>query len=404
MIALLHPSEGKLRRIVDEPLLVADRVKVHVRSCRRCSARLRSFSAEVTEVRRLLPANPAVAVDVKASLARVQRRLSTAKPSPRRSIGERLPQRLTHPGRAGGIVAAIAVLGITTGTVTAVAGVQWTQIFAPTKVAPLAVTRSELLALPHLSEFGRLAGVEDLKLLPEPSLAAAESAAGVTLTMPSKLPSGVTGTPEYLEVPRYSSTFTFSAARAEAAALAAGVALPPLPAGFDGAQLRESVGPGIVVVYGIGEQSLPLSISDLLGGHHASHRDCSSGSACASPSPRSISDAKLPTLALLAVRAPVLESTGVSVSQLENYLLSLPFLPASLVTAIHQLGNPIDTLPIPILTNLGQSQPAKVHGQKAVLFAAGSPLVAAVVWEQTGVVRAIGGLVDSGTVLSLARG
>jgi hypothetical protein len=38
------------------------------------------------------------------------------------------------------------------------------------------------------------------------------------------------------------------------------------------------------------------------------------------------------------------------------------------------------------------------------LFAAGSPLVAAVVWEQTGVVRAIGGLVDSGTVLSLARG
>jgi hypothetical protein len=109
-------------------------------------------------------------------------------------------------------------------------------------------------------------------------------------------------------------------------------------------------------------------------------------------------------LALLAVRAPVLESTGVSVSQLENYLLSLPFLPASLVTAIHQLGNPIDTLPIPILTNLGQSQPAKVDGQKAVLFAAGSPLVAAVVWEQTGVVRAIGGLVDSDTVLSLARG
>ena len=404
MTTLFHPSEGMLRRIVDEPLLVADRVKVHAKSCRRCSARLASFSAEVSSTRRLLPMNPAVAVDVKVGWARVQRRLSTAQPGRRRSVGERLPQRLAHPGRAGGVVATIAVLAITTGTVTAVAGVQWTQIFAPTKVAPLAVTRSELLALPHLSEFGRLAGVEDLKLIPEPSLAAAESAAGVTLSMPSTLPSGVTGTPEYLEVPRYSSTFTFSAARAEAAALAARVALPPLPAGFDGAQLRESVGPGIAVVYGIGRQSLPLSLSDLFGGHHASRRMCTSGSVCASPSARSISDAKLPTLALLAVRAPVLDSTGVSVSQLENYLLSLPFLPASLVTAIHQLGNPIDTLPIPILTNLGQAQPATVHGQKAVLFAAGSPLVAAVVWEQNGVVRAIGGLVDSGTVLSLAGG
>jgi hypothetical protein len=109
-------------------------------------------------------------------------------------------------------------------------------------------------------------------------------------------------------------------------------------------------------------------------------------------------------LALMAVRPPILDSTGVTVSQLENYLLSLSFLPPTLVTAIHQLGNPITSLPIPVLTDLGQSQPTTVNGEKAVLFAADSPLLSAVIWEQQGTVRAVGGLLDSSTVLGLARG
>lgn len=405
MIKLLHPAEGQLRRIVDEPLLVADRIKAHVQSCPRCSARLLSFSAEVAGTRRLLPNEPRLELDSKTALAAVQSRLRMAGPAPRETFRQRLPRRLTHPGRPAGVVAAIAVLAVATGMGTAVAGVQWTQIFSPSKVVPLAVTRSELLALPHLSEFGQLTASDGLKLTPEPSLAAAEAAAGVTLSMPSTLPQGVTGSPDYLLVPRWSSTFTFSAARAQAAALAAGVVLPPLPAGFDGTQLRESVGPGVVAVYGIGSSSLPLTISDLFGTHHGSRRTtCSppgSGS-CASPS--SSSSSSIPTLALMAVRPPILDSTGVTVSQLENYLLSLSFLPPTLVTAIHQLGNPITSLPIPVLTDLGQSQPTTVNGEKAVLFAADSPLLSAVIWEQQGTVRAVGGLLDSSTVLGLARG
>ena len=42
--------------------------------------------------------------------------------------------------------------------------------------------------------------------------------------------------------------------------------------------------------------------------------------------------------------------------------------------------------------------------QQAVLFAADSPLLSAVIWEQQGTVRAVGGLLDSSTVLGLARG
>lgn len=406
MIKFLHPADGQLRRIVDEPLLVPDRDKAHVSSCARCSARLLRFSDEAAAAGRLLPDEPALhGLDAQTALAAVQRRLRSGRPAPRRRLSDRIPHRLIHPGRPGGVVAAIAALAIATGAVTAVAGVQWTQIFAPSKVAALPVTRSELLALPHLSDFGHLSGAGVLKLTPEFSLAAADAAAGVTLSLPSKLPAGVTGTPEYLLVPRWSSTFTFSAARTQAAALSAGVALPALPAGFDGAQLRESVGPGVIVVYGVGSGALPTSISDLFAiGHSQRRAVCAAGSTCPKSLPTSSSSSDPPSLVLMAMRSPVLDSTGVSVSQLENYLLSLPFLPASLASAIHQLGNPIDTLPIPILSDLGQSQPALVNGRKAVLFAAASPLLSAVVWEDQGMVRAVGGLLDSGTVLSLARG
>lgn len=405
MITLLHPAEGQLRRIVDEPLLVADRIKAHVESCPRCSARLLAFSAEVAEARRLLPIESLPELDSGAALATVRRRLGAPAQRARRPLVDRLPRRLVHPSRPAGVVAVIAVLAIATGTGTALAGVQWTQIFSPTKVAPLPVTRSELLALPHLSDFGQLSARDTVKLTPEPSLAAAAAAAGVSLAVPSTLPQGVTGSPDYFLVPRWSSTFTFSAARAQAAALAAGAVLPPLPAGFDGTQLRESVGPGVVVVYGLDSGSQPLSLSDLFGTHHGSRRTaCVAGTSCGSRSPSPGQSASLPTLALLAVRSPQLDSTGVTVAQLESYLLSLPFLPSSLVTAIHQLGNPVTSLPIPVLTDLGQSQPATVHGNRAVLFAADSPLLSAVVWEEDGTVHAVGGLLDSGTVLGLARG
>ncbi|HVB53831.1 MAG TPA: hypothetical protein VNF24_06520 [Candidatus Acidoferrales bacterium] len=372
MIKLFHPTEGTLRRIVDEPLLVPDRTRDHVRSCPRCSVRLLSSAAAAEAIRRLLPTGPEPVLDSRSAWAAVQRRRRTAGPAPRPTLRERLPRWLTNPGRPTAAVAVIAALAVATGTGTAVAGVHWTQIFSPAAVAPVPVTRAELLALPHISEFGQLTRSEGLKLTPEPTLAAAVAASGVTLALPGSLPQGVTGSPSYFLVPRWSATFTFSSARAQAAGLAAGVVLPPLPAGFDGTQLRESVGPGVLAVYGTGSGAQLL--------------------------------ANLPTLALMAVQPPILDSTGATVAQLENYLLSLPFLPPSLAAAIHQLGNPITTLPIPVLPGLGQPQATTVHREKAVLFGAGSQLLAAVVWEQQGTVRAVGGLLDPATVLALARG
>jgi hypothetical protein len=401
MIRLLHPAEGELRRIADEPLLVADRVKSHAHSCLRCSARVETFKAEVAEARRLLPAAPELELDTSAAFAAVQSRVSTSRPLVHAALQERLLRRLTHPGRVAGGAGVIALLAAGTGVATALAGVQWTQIFAPTAVESVPLTRSELLALPHLSEFGQLTHAPDLELRPESNLAAAEAAAGVTLSLPATLPQGVTGSPSYYLMEDWSVTFTFSAARAQAAAAAAGVSLPPLPAGFDGTELRESVGPGVLVVYGAAGGSQPISLSDLFGTHSGS-RSVTCASGC--PTRRPETTSALPTLALMAVQPPVLDSTGVTTAQLEKYLLSLSFLPPTLATAIHQLGNPLTTLPIPDLPGLGQSQATTVNGDQAVLFASDSPILAAVVWEHQGTVRAVGGLLDSGSVLKLARG
>ncbi|HEY6538815.1 MAG TPA: hypothetical protein VI138_07250 [Candidatus Dormibacteraeota bacterium] len=400
MITLLHPADGLIRRMVDEPWLVPDQVRRHVLGCPRCSSRWLLVTADGAAVERLLPPQAELELDPRSAWAATQRRLRTADPARRPASWARLPRRLVHPGRPAAAVGALALLLVGAGMGTAVAGVKWTQIFAPTKVAALPVTRAELLALPHLREFGRLTGTPELKLTPEPTLAAAEAAAGVTLSAPSPVPAGVTGAPHYYLVPRWSSTFTFSSARARAAALAAGVTLPALPAGFDGSRLRESVGPGVVITYGSSGESL----GDLFGVRRQRSSACASGSSCKGGAPTKVSGSSVPTLALLAVKPPVLASTGVTVAELESYLLSLPFLPPSLATAIRHLGDPVTSLPIPVLSDLGQSQPTTVDGARGVLFAAASPLASAVVWEAGGVVRAVGGLVDADTSLALARG
>lgn len=373
MSRFMHPSEGRLRELVDEPLLVPDRIKDHVLHCARCTRRLQTVAAEAAAAARRWERAPTVVVNSAAALAAVQARLQQTARSPRIAGNRRmLPRRLAEPGRPAAIGVTLALLLAAAGTGTAIAGVQWTTILAPTSVASVPVTPAELLALPHLSEFGTVTHSESRKLQAEPSLAQAEADAGVNLRLPAVLPKGVAGSPSVYLLRSWSATFTFSAARAQAAASSLGAVLPALPPGVDGTKLRESVGPGVLVVWGESKGSRPFG--------------------------------SLPTLAIAAVRPPILASTGATVPQLEHYLLELPWIPASLATAIRQLGNPVTTLPIPVLPALGQSETTTINGNRAVLFAGNSPLLSAVVWEDHGTVRAVGGLQEASAVLALARG
>src|SRR5829696_1855509 len=107
------------------------------------------------------------------------------------------------------------------------------------------------------------------------------------------LRAGVTGEPTYTVGDQLVADFTFSAARAEQAAAAAGESLPPVPDGLDGSRFRLVAGPGTAATW-----------SEARG---------------------------VPALVVARVAAPTASSTsGVSFEAARDYLLSVPGLPDDL--------------------------------------------------------------------------
>src|SRR5688500_11435946 len=143
-----HPTEGTLRRLLDEPAGVADSDRLHVADCRQCLDLLATFQRDASLVGAALAVEAPAHLDEAAAWAR----LSTTRPT--RSAA---PDR---PGRARALlhrpaVAGLAVAVVLTGAGTAAAN-DWLQIFRTEQVAPVRITAADLVALPDLSAYGEL--------------------------------------------------------------------------------------------------------------------------------------------------------------------------------------------------------------------------------------------------------
>src|SRR5918997_212411 len=195
-----HPSEGVLRRLVDEPAGVPDADRAHVAGCPACLRALDTARTEARLVRAPLTTPPAVA--------------------------------------------ALSAVLLMTGAGVAAAN-DWLPIFQTERVDPVEVTSTELVQLPDLSAYG------DLEVTQEPGTeqvadaAAAQERTGLAVPEVAKLPEGVTGDPAYQAAGTVGATFYFLAETSAQAAAAEGGALPPLPAGLDGSSLRLEAGPGV---------------------------------------------------------------------------------------------------------------------------------------------------------------
>ena len=66
----MHPSDGTLRRTLDEPDAVDAANRKHVAACARCAARVQRMSADAGWVQAMLPAHDP-AVDVPGARARL---------------------------------------------------------------------------------------------------------------------------------------------------------------------------------------------------------------------------------------------------------------------------------------------------------------------------------------------
>jgi hypothetical protein len=368
----MHPSDGTLRRTIDEPIAVDVAKREHVATCARCAERVRRISADAGAVQAMLH-SPSVAIDVgaaRARLARTEAASVSGAPGPRTAKGHPRTRRANRLIAGVGIAAVASLLLVVSG------GAQdFLSWFQPSQVAAVPVTAADVRSLAGLASYGSVTGGSSISYEPEPDAAAAGAAAGLDAPVISDLPGGITAAPHYAVVSGGIVSFTFSKALAQEAAARAGGQLPSMPSGLDGSTLSVMIAPAVVVSYGVDPSSV-------------------------------LSGASLPSgqaFIVVKSRTPTVSSTGVTVQQLENYLLSVPGIPAGVASEIRALGDPTQTIPVPIPVDVASGSPVSINGASGLLIGDATGLGSAVIWQHSGVVYAIAGTLTSNEVLGIAR-
>jgi hypothetical protein len=267
--------------------------------------------------------------------------------------------------RAGLVIGAVGIVVAGTAAATTL-----TTIFAPTHVAPVSVSQSDLRAIgafvglgdSHVlggfpapsgsstARFGTIRWSSSGTAQPASSLAQATAEAGFPVSLPARLPAGVGAVQRLLVQPRVSATVTFNSTAS----------------GVGRSSVTIDAGPAVMVQYG----------------------------AAGGPG--------LPTLAVVTMPRPTALSTGATMGQIEAFLLSQPGIPPQLAEEVRLLGGLGTTLPVPVPPG-ASVRSVRVAGSPGVLVADQSNAAAGVVWEDSsGMLRVVAGLLDSQDVLNVA--
>jgi hypothetical protein len=371
-----HASDGLLRRLEDEPFAVPDAAFEHARGCDRCRGRRARIAAEAGVAARLL-ARPQPVADVDAGWRDLRHRLTPSRTGagPARPARPARPVVRTpgRPGRVAGIPARTAVAG---GAAAAVlmgtaAAATVRNVFAPTHVAPVTVTPSDVRALAGflrlgddgpLSGFPTPSGTGSLSFgtlrwtssgaaRRVPSVGAAQDLAGVPVPLPLRLPRGVGQPADVVVQPEVTATVTFDDRAGDLA----------------GASVEVHAGPAAFVSY---------------------------GSSSAGPG--------IPTLGVLTMRRPTASTTGATIDRVSAFLLTQPEVPPGLAEQLRLLGDLSTVMPVPAPAGM-TSRSVPIGGHPGVVIAEPSGVAAGAVWEDDRhVVHAVGGLVDEESVLDVA--
>ncbi len=352
-----HPTEGVLRRLVDEPAGVADHDRAHVAGCATCLAGLESARADARTAAVVLGTG-APAVDVEAGWAR----LTAAAPARAASVPAR--RRSWAPALRRPAVAALGAVVVLSGAGVAAAN-DWLPVFRTEQVQPVLLAEDELVALPDLSAFGDVEVTGEGEPAEVPDAATAEERTGLAVPGVGDLPTGVDGDPEHLVVDRLEAVFTFSAEQAAATAAAEGEELPAPPPGLDGSRIRLQAGPAVAAVW--------------------------------------TQDSGLPVFAVGRAVAPTADSDGVPFEVVRDYLLSLPGMPDRVADQLRDFSADARTLPLPVPAEMVTASTAEVDGVEATVLESRDGAMAGVVWVRDGVITGVAGAVSTDEVLAVAR-
>lgn len=358
-----HPTEGVLRRLLDEPAAVADSDRRHVAGCSQCLASLATAREDAVLVDAALELESGTDVDVAAAWRRLSESALATRPGGA-ATARRAPRSraLLHRPVAAALAVAVVLIGASVA-----AANEWLAIFQTEQIAPLSLRTGDLVALPDLGAYGDVDVTDEADVHVATDAAAAAAETGLDVPEVTTLPRGVSGDPVYQVGSEVSATFTFSGARAAQAAADAGETLPPPPPGLDGSSVRLVAGPGLAAVW-------------------------------AQPA------TGIPSLFVGRAVAPKAFSTGVRFETVRDYLLSLPGLPEDVAAQLRTFTADGSTLPLPVPADEITTSSARVNGAQATVLAARDGTMSAVVWVDDGVVSAVAGPLDADEVLSVAEG
>jgi hypothetical protein len=251
-------------------------------------------------------------------------------------------------------------------------------VFQPTQVRAVSVTPADVKAvraLPPLEAFGtirgtRVPGVDELA-----SASEAAQEAGYALRLPADVPASVGKDVHYQVTQRARTSFTFSQAKAAAWAREHKVALRPLPSGLNGATYTATVLPITLVTYG----TLPKKRAT----HRGPRRDT--------------------FLAIVQAPLPTVTSSGASLQTLTDWFAAQPGIPPRLLAQIKALGDPAQTLPIPVRFNEQTASKIDVDGAQGLAIGDETGIGTAILWTKDGKLYAIAGTLPQSTILALAN-
>ena len=362
-----HIPDGVLRRLDDEPLAVPDGVTDHMAGCGRCTARHAEIADDTERAARLF-SDPRLVPDIDIAWARLQRELESADGVDGHRHPVRVRRRVARFPRVS-IRTALAIGAVGIAVVGTAAAATLTTVFAPTHVAPVSLSQSDVRAIAALTglsddqTFGGSSTPNGSRTLrfgtikwssgtarPVSSPAQAAAEVGFPFTLPGHLPAGIGAVRQFMVQPRVKATVTF---KSTAASLA-------------GSSVTLDAGPGVVAEYA------------------------------------GATGADVPILGIATMRRPMARSTGATIRQIEAFLLSQPGVPPQLSEEIRLLGDLRTTLPVPVPPG-ASVRSVQVAGWPGVLLADSSNAASAVVWEDgKRLLHAVVGLLDSQDVLNVA--
>ena len=250
-------------------------------------------------------------------------------------------------------------------------------IFQPTRVRPVSVTPADaraLQALPPLEAFGTLHGTRSPGVEDAASAQDASEQAGYALRLPSGVPAGLAKDVHYEVTGRARATFTFERAKAATWARENGVALRPLPSGLDGSTFTATLSPVAIVIYGTPPRGRRADRGARRGNF----------------------------LAVVQAPVPTISSSGASLAALESWIVAQPGIPPHLREQVRALGDPSQTLPIPIRFDKQTATRVTVDGVDGLAIGDETGIGSAVVWTKGGRLYAVGGTLPQSALMTLA--